>query len=322
MKNKLLVFSLFLVFILVLSQTRTPIAHIIERDPPSVFNFGPGGITTFYYREYGKRRVSILYNLQELRGFDPQSHVLMLLSPDRRVENVNYLVEWVDSGGVAVICDELNYSIDVLKVLGIEYNSDVSGIAVARCALGNETIDILIDVAKKLKAVNSDAKPLCFYGIEPIAYNVSLGRGYAIIVGDSSLVINEILSQPTIAKNNTKFVEFLINDRNLLIYEGSRLYTPIYAQVIAQYIDVVLNGLTRVLRWVISERGAVGSLGVALGVTAILMMYIALRFGIQTNPKKYLQLQSTIRNTAESTWERLLIGVSAWEKLEIGMEKE
>jgi hypothetical protein len=317
-----LIISLLLLIILIFSQTRAPIAYVVERDPPSVFNYGSGGITIFYYSELGKRRVGIVYSLQELRNFDPQDYILMLLGPDSIVKDVDYLIEWIDRGGVALIGDELNFSTDMLKRLGIEYGNDFHGVFLARCFLGNKTIDIIIDVAKELMAVNSKAKPLCFCMSKPIAYNVSLGRGYAIVVGDSSIVINEILSQPTFAKNNTELAELVIGNRGLLIYEGSRIYTPVYAQAIAQFIDELLNGLTQILRWIIVERGAISSLEFALGVVAVLMVYMLIKFGIQENPKRYLEQQRITKNVAKDVQRRILIGVSTWGKLKSGVEKE
>uniref|UniRef100_A0A7C5XHB1 DUF4350 domain-containing protein n=1 Tax=Ignisphaera aggregans TaxID=334771 RepID=A0A7C5XHB1_9CREN len=302
-----------MLLILIFSQTRTPITQIIEYDPPSIYNLGPGGITKFFYSKALERKINIIHNLHDLKLYEPQSHVLMILSPDKDIEDIDFVFSWIREGGVAIIGDELNHSINIFKAFGVEYYGDVAGINIAKCVINNKTIDIVINVAKALISSNMDAETICFYGSMPIAYNISYGAGYIVLLGDSSIVINEISSYPLLAKNNTMFIDIVIGDRNLIIYEGSRIYTVLEAQIISQIINAFLNGLTTILAWITIGRGVIGIVEFSIGIIAMVMFYTLVVFGLQSNPRKYLGVYTqTSKKLVKDLKESILLGVKKW----------
>lgn len=316
MRNKLLVFTLILLSLVIFSQYQKPIASILDLDPPSIYNIGPGGITIFYNYEKTRRSVQIIYSLDELKYFDSRNNALLILGPDKDVDDVDNLFSWIEKGGVAVVGDELNHSKKLLDYIGIEQGNVILGVGEARCIIDNTTIEIVIDVARALRSSNSRSSILCLYDSMPIAYNVSYGNGYIIVIGDSSIVINEILAKPSISVNNSLFMDYIIGGRGLIIYEGGRVYRPVEAQVIAQAISFIVDGLSNALQWLLFRQGVLSLLGFFTGLAALSMLYLTIRFGIVSSPRKYLSSSvQTDRKFIENIRRQILAGVDKWQSI-------
>ncbi|MEM0027562.1 MAG: hypothetical protein QXT53_06775 [Ignisphaera sp.] len=317
MKNKLLIFTLILLSLVIFSQSQKPIASILDLDPPSIYNIGPGGITIFYDYEKTRRSVQIIYSFDELKYFDPQNNVLLILGPDKDVDSIDSLFSWIGKGGVAIVGDELNHSKQILNYIGIEQSTAIPGVGEAQCIIGNTTIEIVIDVAKTLLSSNSKSSILCLYGSMPIAYNVSYGNGYIVVIGDSSIVINEILATLNISVNNIFFMEHIIDGKGLIIYEGGRVYRPVEAQAIAQTISVIVNGLSDLFQWLLFRQGNVSLLEFFTGLVVLSMLYLTVKFGIMANPRKYLS--SSVESNKEfikNIRKEILVGVDKWQNIQ------
>ncbi|MEL9940386.1 MAG: hypothetical protein QW348_06530 [Ignisphaera sp.] len=314
MRNKLLVFTLILLSLVIFSQYQKPIASILDLDPPSIYNIGPGGITFFYNYEKTRRSVQIIYSLDELKYFDSRNNVLLILGPDKDVGDIDTLFSWIEKGGVAVVGDELNHSKQILDYIGIEQGNVIPGVGEAWCIIGNKAIEIVIDVAKALQSSNSRSNVLCLYGSMPVAYNVSYGNGYIIVIGDSSIVINEILAKPSISVNNSLFMDYIIGGKGLIIYEGGRVYRPVEAQVIAQAMSFIVDGLSDALQWLLFRQGVLSLLGFFTGLAILSMLYLTIRFGIVSSPRKYLSSAVQIdRKFIENIRRQILAGVDKWQ---------
>ncbi|MEM4849160.1 MAG: hypothetical protein QXM55_05955, partial [Ignisphaera sp.] len=66
---------------------------------------------------------------------------------------------------------------------------------------------------------------ICVNEYGPTVYRIMYGRGQVYLMGDSSLLINELfVKAPASFSNNTAFMYDLIGGKRLIIYEGSRVY--------------------------------------------------------------------------------------------------
>lgn len=304
---------LILIALLALSQTRTPLYTTVEYDPPSIFNQGPGGISIFYIQEMCKHKTEIIYSVETLQHYEPDEHILLIIGPDTEVEMYERVLEWVGRGGIVAVMDELNYTAPLLSSTGIQQGPLYRAIAAGKCAIGNATVDVLFNVYRTVKLINStNAEILCEVDEEPVAVLVRYADGIIMVSGDSSTIINSVMDSPYHI-NNTLFVKYLMGGRELIVYEGSRLYTTVEARAIAYTLDT----LTKVLSMVVEQLVGSDILKRALLFLVTVCMatvYIANKFGLSR--KRFTALRN-IRSGGERSGiqiENIISGASLWLK--------
>lgn len=222
---------IILVALIMLSQSATVVWRTLEKDPPSVFNYGPGGISYFYADAIIRTGdVNVIYDLPEIRNYNPQKHVLLLLSPDIQLsdKDVDSVLSWVEKGGTAIVGDEVNTTFLLISKLGFQQTYRLPALLTSQCYIANGSIiEVLLNVFVIYVPLNVTVpfQSICVNEYGPMVYNVVYGKGRVYLMGDSSLVINEIfVKAPASFSNNTAFVYGLIGDKTLVVYEGSRIY--------------------------------------------------------------------------------------------------
>ncbi|MEM1526572.1 MAG: DUF4350 domain-containing protein [Ignisphaera sp.] len=222
---------IILVALIMLSQSATVVWRTLEKDPPSVFNYGPGGVSYFYADAIIRAGdVNVIYDLSELRSYNPQKYVLILLSPDIPLSDkeVDSVLSWVEIGGTAIVGDEVNTTFLLTSKLGFQQTYRLPALLTSQCYLANGSIiEVLLNVFVIYAPVNASVpfQPICVNEYGPMVYNIVYGRGRIYLMGDSSVVINEIfVKAPASFNNNTAFVYGLVGDKSIVVYEGSRIY--------------------------------------------------------------------------------------------------
>lgn len=293
--------SLFILIILVglimLSQSTTAVWHTLEKDPPSIFNYGPGGITYFYVNALTRiGDVNVIYDLSELNKYDPRKYVLLLLSPDVSLNDkeVRALLSWVEIGGEAIVGDEVNTTFLLISKLGFQQTHRFPTILPSQCYLSNgSTIKILLNVFTVYTPVNATmiSKPICINEFGSIAYEVTYGQGQVYIIGDSSLVINELFAKiPSSFANNTVFIHNLIGSKNLIIYEGSRIYKYAELKILSTVLVIIFNFISSVFSNIMSL-GLMHRLIFLLVLMILSTVSIIAKFGMPGSLRKIFKLK-------------------------------
>lgn len=310
-QSKILSIIILLIILLVVSHTKTPLYSVIERDPPSPFNYGPGGISKFYIDEIYKRRVELIYTPARLSYYIPNRYALLIIGPDDYIEDYKEIFLWVGRGGITIVMDELNYSITLLNSLGIQQGSMYSTIAIGSCSIGNQSLNVLFNVFRVLEVNNSNASTLCLVNGLPTAFTIPYGNGTFIIFSDSSIVINNVMDS-IYAMNNSLCIDYLIGGRGVIIYEGSRIYSTVEAKVIAYMLNTVFLSINMLITYLLGF-DILRRVIAFLLVTCLVIIYIVNRFGFSR------KLRIGLKITRDKKGRNVLVddlmrGMSVWLK--------
>lgn len=278
--SRALTISILLLALLMISASSTPIVITIERDPPSVFNVGAGGISGYIFDLIASgRRVEVIYSLSDISKYNPERHVVIIMGPDKRLDNIDSLTEWVKKGGVSILMDEYDLGIDSLTNLGISRGNLYPSIVTVRCILGSINITLFLNVFADLRT-SDQWNVVCKYNGVPVAAVLYHGRGYIVVVGDSSLVINEIRGKAQDQYHvNVYFIELLAGGRDIVIYEGAREFSYIESHIIAYAISIIVSAISKAFH-VIYEGGITTEAILVLILSSICIVVTVSKFGL------------------------------------------
>lgn len=108
-----------------------------------------------------------------------------------------------------------------MKLLGINKTIFVTNIAKGICRLGGLSMPVLFNVYQVFPNAESTT-PICWVGNSVVAFEKKIGRGEAVVIGDSSLIINYLVLDTRYGSLDTYFIKQLVGHREILIYEGNR----------------------------------------------------------------------------------------------------
>ncbi|AFL66575.1 DUF4350 domain-containing protein [Desulfurococcus amylolyticus] len=229
--------GVFILLLLIAGYSGVRIRGELVGDPPSVYNNMPGGLTIFASSEAVERRVDIIYSLDDIYRYDPGKYTLLIVGPDTRVDTSPRLRQWIEDGGLLIVMDETMNTEELLRGFDIYLESTpaIQEIATGVCSAGNANIRVVFNVYTVVYST-SNHTVLCRVNDKTTGLSRSIGRGMVIAIGDSSLVINEVLSKGGAWYGNRLFIDMVSNGRDLVVYEGGRTYTYSSTSVITQYI--------------------------------------------------------------------------------------
>ncbi len=194
-------------------------------DPPSVFNVKNGGVSTYFRVKAPLHGLVVIYSFSELEKYSPNHYALFIIGPDREVAPSGELENWVRRGGTLIIMDESDNTRSLVRAFGVEYGSLEREIKLGNCTFNGRVLIVLFNVYRDLKPVHGGCTVICRVRNDTVALETRYGSGRVYVVGDSSLVINELYIKNQNIWDNPLFVDEMIGDRKILVYEGARNYT-------------------------------------------------------------------------------------------------
>ncbi|WP_148222802.1 DUF4350 domain-containing protein [Desulfurococcus mucosus] len=264
--------------LLMIGYSNTQMSRGLVGDPPSIYNNMPGGLTIFTGMESLERRVNAIYSFSEVEKYTPRNHALLVVGPDTSLEWSPTLAHWVEEGGLLVVMDESPNSQMLLEGFEIHAGSGrvIQEVAVGVCNVGNASIRVVFNVYAEVYST-SRHEVLCRVGGVVTGLSRRIGGGEIVVIGDSSLVINEVLSKsPTYG--NKFFLDAVTAGRNLVFYEGNRLYSYSSTQSVINYIKgftTLATSLTQSMYW----SNPVQRTTLIIIVIAVTLAIILLEFG-------------------------------------------
>lgn len=221
MRNKSIVIILFLISLVAIAHTTVPIEVFTEPDPPSVYNMAGGGLSGYYYDNV--LRSEVISEIDDITRRNPGEYALIIPGSGKILTPSPGLFEWVEKGGIIIVMDESLHITPLLDRLGLIIERSLSSIDRATCNVNDKVINVTFNVYVVLKAIKDhrgDAIPICFINSEIVAWRVQYGKGIFYIIGDSSIVINEMLVYQKIASDNLLFLNTLIQGRKIAFYDS------------------------------------------------------------------------------------------------------
>lgn len=277
-KSRLFLTILGLTSLLIFSSSSITLFNVLEMDPPSVYNNGPGGLEKYaMHLMSNQNEVKIIYRFRDLLKFEANEFSVIIAGPDEQIQEVDELIEWVYRGGIAIVLDEFNHTSPLLLKFGLSRGSMLNLIDLAECKINEIKVKILVNVFIEILG-NSSARSLCHYRNSSIAMYVNYGKGVFVFVGDSSLVINEIYyKSPSWYRINTEFIRLLSANRKIIIYEGSRQYHKITSSFLAIVLTNINTGIADLISFILRS-SLLNRLICLIVVLFILTLYIAYKF--------------------------------------------
>ncbi|MEM1731997.1 MAG: hypothetical protein QXU22_02020 [Desulfurococcaceae archaeon] len=221
MKNKSILMILILMSLITIAHTTVPIEVFTEPDPPSVFNAWAGGLSQYYYLNVHRSEVTT--DLSYVARRNPNEYALIIPGSGRVLIPSSELFEWVEKGGIVIVMDESTYIYPLLDRLGLRIERSFNSIDSATCNIDGEIITVVFNVYVVLRNVDNlkgNTTPICLIDGNPVAWKIPYGRGVFYVIGDSSIVINEVLSQHSISSENMLFLEILVQRRKIIFYDS------------------------------------------------------------------------------------------------------
>ncbi len=277
-------------------------------NPPSVFNFASGGVSEYFNSRRVRAGLNIIYDFKELDKFYPPNHVLFIIGPDKEVENTDVLDKWVRSGGRLVIMDETTNSLPLLKSFNVSLKDFVPEIRNATCRVDESEYIVLFNVYRTINITSGEYQPICMINNSLVAARISWGRGEVIVVGDSSIAINELYFKLKNPKNNTGFMDSLVSNRRIIVYEGARIYK--YAgsiqaiKFVSGTITGISNGFNELFKGQLIDVAAKLIL-----LTILITLLLVSKFGVPRPPHVYL---SEEKGEEETVWKMLREAERKW----------
>ncbi len=217
--SRVLALSLVALWLALLSTAQIPLVQSLMGDPPSLHNRGDGGLSELLSAMTVYRRVKVIANLDDLWQYDPGSSVLVLSGLDSppAEREVLQALRWVESGGKILVLDEYETPKPLLARLGASFGPLVAEISVGECRVGGSEYQVLFNVYRGVDG----GTPICWVGGTPVAAQVSLGSGSVVVLGDSSLLINELM-RSRYRQAHLLLALALLDRGTVVFYEGGR----------------------------------------------------------------------------------------------------
>lgn len=293
----------------------TPIFKTIEYDPPSIFNNGPGGLSVYAFGTHFRRGLNIIYSFSELNYYiNPSKYALLIAGPDKDLTNIYYVTEWIKKGGILILLDEYDHSLNLLRHFEFDFGTLYSIKSMAECELDNLNLTIYINVFREIKTpVNSSI--ICRYNNVPIAAVISYGEGKFVVVGDSSLTINEIFMKvPQWYLMNMMFIDMLIDGRELILYEGARVYREETSFIILHYISLLPDLASNLIIFLFDQPIAIRTVCI-LFLSLILTVYTMYRYGYPRKHSTEYKMDLTQHEYVyRDLKEKAVKGIELWRK--------
>ncbi|ADM27262.1 conserved hypothetical protein [Ignisphaera aggregans DSM 17230] len=290
--SKAFIFSITIIFLLLFAYSRISIYSLLEGDPPSIYNYGLGGISNYFGKRIFMHRINIIFNFKNLDSYNPRTNTLLIIGPDKPIteEDINIILKWTSQGGKTIIADESNNTALLLNNIGVSIKSTIWGTTNASCIInyGNTShIDVLFNVYNILGVLqNINASSLCIYGDSILAIERPYGEGLFIVIGDSSIVINDVLLKSSLATNNTLFMDYVIGDRDIILYEGSRIYRSTDAEIFIGILNALVNALSFIASLIIGVNFSSIFIRVSV-LSSIIIVGLIMKFGFPRPPQSY-----------------------------------
>jgi len=170
-------------------------------------------------------------------------------------------------------------------------------------------------VFRELKASNSNSSyTICTYDGIPVAVALEYGRGKLVVVGDSSLTINEVYYKlGRFYGSNLIFIQALAGGKSIVIYEGARIYAETYSTVLLQAMSAVFNALSDMLVFVMGDQFIYRVLSV-LAMVWVINIIIMFKLGLPKNLDMHSGKAALDDGSIELIRDRMSRGVMEWEK--------
>lgn len=202
-----------------LTTAQIPLVQGVIGDPPSLYNRGDGGlselvsITTIY------RRVKVVRSADDVWQHDPSTTSLLLSGLDLflREHEMQQLLRWVEKGGFLVVMDEYRTPQLLYEKINISAGPLVNAVTVGYCTVGAHKYPVLFNVYREV----GGGRPVCWVDNAPVGAEVAYGRGRILVLGDSSVLINEVMR----SKHRQAQLSFglaLLDRETIAFYEGGR----------------------------------------------------------------------------------------------------
>jgi len=157
---------------------------------------------------------------------------------------------------------------------------------------------------------NINASSLCVYGDSILAIERSYGEGLFIVIGDSSIVINDVLLKSPLATNNTLFMDYVIGERDIILYEGSRIYRSIDAEIFIGILNALINALSFIASLIVG--GSFLNIFIRVSVlSSIIIVGLIMKFGFPRPPQSY-RYSGGVENTLFDLRKHVLEGLRKW----------
>ncbi len=314
--SKALIFSIIIISLLFFAYSRISIYNLLEGDPPSIYNYGLGGLSNYISKRVFTHKIDVIFSFKNLDSHDPGTSTLLIIGPDKPINktDIDVILRWTYQGGKTIIADESNNSILLLNNIGISVKYVLWSIAKALCMVKHDNvtyIDVLFNVYNALDILpNVNASTICMYRDSILALERPYGKGLFIVIGDSSIVINDILLKSPLAINNTLFMDYIIGGRDVILYEGSRIYRSVDAEIFIGIISALVNTLSFMANLIVGE----GFLNTFIRVTAlssIIVIGLVMKFGFPKSPQSYV-VSEEVDKTLFDLRKHVLEGLRKW----------
>ncbi len=290
--SKSLVLSLLVIITLLLVYSTSGRVELTGNplpDSPSIYNYYNGGVSLYFNDKSLKNGLSVIHSLDELSSYNPANHVLFIISPDKKITLSSRVKEWVSKGGLLVVMDETHNTLPLVKLFNIEYGKYHESVVLGNCSINNKNYLVLFNVYQSIKTDTMiNAEPICRVRNETVAVYLKHGSGGVFVIGDSSLVINEIYVKHQNIENNTGFVDSIIGDRSIIVYEGDRNYTGgtefEAGKIITGLVSWIRDTAGSMFNGTMIEVAGKASLLVLIITVAVILVY-----GPPSNPYKVLK---------------------------------
>lgn len=314
--SRALVFSIIIISLLFFAYSRISIYSLLEGDPPSIYNYGFGGISNYIDKRIFIYKVDIIFGFRNLDSYNPRINTLLIIGPDKPIdeEDIDIILKWTYQGGRTIIADESNSTALLLNRIGISIKSTIWSITKGSCIVNYDNvsyIDVLFNVYSILDiSPNIDASALCVYGDSILAIERPYGEGLFIVIGDSSIIINDVLLKSSLAMNNTLFMDYLIGKRDIILYEGSRIYRSIDAEIFIGILNTLVNALSFISNLIVG--GSFLSIFIRVIVlSSTIIVGLIMRFGFPRSPQSY-KYREGIESTLFDLRKHVLEGLRKW----------
>lgn len=275
--SRTVIVSLAVLWLVFLSIYQIPVIQSLLGDPPSLYNKGDGGVSEFVSQFSIYRRVKAIRDSRDLWQYDPRTSLLLVAGLDKFLDysEISEVMDWVARGGYLVVMDEYPTPGPLLTRLNISLGAAVTEITLGNCTVGSATFSVLFNVYREVLG----GRPICWANGLSVAVELSVGRGRIVIVGDSSIAINEVLRSGYRA-TQIAFLLALMNRETIVFYEGGRVATEIALS--PRSLIALFYYLSKFISYVVYSGAPYGIVGVIIvSVLVITAVFPRPRIGIR-----------------------------------------
>ncbi len=287
------------------------IAREVIGDSPSIYNNGPGGVSYFFMVMMYRNSPIVITDFDDLHQYTPWIHVLFIISPDKpiSIDDARKVLEWVRNGGEVIVMDETNNTDAILKLLGVNTGVFAGRVVMGICRVDDRAVPVLFDVFKTFPEPRN-ARPICWAGNGVVAFEKKIGKGEVIVIGDSSLVINYIVTDTRYGVHDTYFIKRLVGNKEILVYEGNRAYRMMYSLKGVMTINTIMAMVSGFPGLFFGHRGLLKIISLMILwmiTTGFVSMYL---FSFPRAP--YPKLKKPARHEALITRKEIQRGLKDW----------